>query len=397
MKQIATLLLATIAGNLFIGFAQSNNTSLDKELSAIQKASNLPGFAIGIIKKDTLLFSKGYGFANIPSKTLYSPQTIQPVGSVSKTVIAVALLKATELDYFNLETDINTVLPFKVMNPRFPNSIITIRQLATHTSSLVDNDTTYIKAYNLGKKPTIPLSNFLKEYYTPGGTLYSTANFDTAVIGSTYRYSNIAAALAAYLIEVKAGMSFEFFTTKYIFEPLKMNDTHWFFDENKSKQYATLYEVNKQEIPLYKVLLNKDGSLKPYSCSTYPDGSLRTSVSDLTKYMLAMMKGYFGEAGIVSKESFALLFAKQFNAQNMPANMDKKEVNRAIFWSYTPKGLIRHTGSDAGVMAFISFDPVKKIGRVFTLNAQLDGEDNIKTVKSFMAIIEALNKYEEKL
>ncbi len=390
------MLLLLAPGWHFTAIAQADK-ELNKELTGILRSSSLPGFAVSISKNDSVVFLQGFGYADRQAKTAYSTQTIQPVGSVSKTVIGLAVMKAIELDYFTLEANINSILPFKVVNPRYPGKAITIRHLVTHTSSLVDDEVVYSGTYNLGKKPFIPLGIFLTEYYTPSGKFYKAANFDTAAIGTVYHYSNIAAALAAYLIEVKAGMGFDAFTEKYIFKPLGMNDTHWFYNEAKSRQYATLYQVNKPESPLEETLLNRDGSIKTYSSVTYPDGSLKTSVSDLTKYMLAMMKGYFGQGSIVSKESFALLFAPQFTAANMPAGMDKKEVNRAVFWAYTPKGIIRHTGSDPGLMAFVSFDPVKKIARAFTLNAQLEGEENIKTVKAFMAIIAALDSFEAKL
>jgi CubicO group peptidase (beta-lactamase class C family) len=384
-------LLVNISGVV----AQNNNQTLDKSLQNIYSKSNFPGFAIAIIKPDTVLFSKGYGFANRVTKTSYTPATIQPVGSVSKTFIALALMKAIELGYFTLETDINNLLPFKIVNPNFPNGIITIKHLATHTSSLIDNDSIYVNTYELGKKPSIQLGDFLKSYYTKEGKLYAALNFDNKAIGSNYAYSNIAAALTAYIIEVKANMPFDVFTRKYIFNPLQMTGSDWFYNDINAKQYATLYEINTPEVPQLVKLINTDNSLKTYCCITYPDGSLKTSVNDLTKYLQAMMKGYLGANNIITDTLYKKMFEKQFTATDMPTNMDKNEVNRAIFWSYTKKDQLRHTGSDAGVFAFISFDPKTKIGRVMTMNAALDGGDNEKAVKSFYKILEALNKYED--
>ncbi len=394
MKKIL-LTVFLIPAFLYCTVAQNNNQTLDKSLQNIYSKSNFPGFAIAIIKPDTVLFSKGYGYANRVTKTPYTTATIQPVGSVSKTVIALALMKAIELGYFTLETNINDVLPFKIINPNFPNGVITIKQLATHTSSLIDNDSIYVNTYELGKKPAMQLGDFLKSYYTKEGKLYAALNFDNKTIGSNYAYSNIAAALTAYIIEVKAKMPFDAFTHKYIFDPLKMTGSNWFYNDNNANQYATLYEINTPEVPQLTKLINTDKSLKTYCCITYPDGSLKTSVNDLIKYLQAMMKGYAGANTIIADSYYKKMFAKQFTATDMPTNMDKNEINRAIFWSYTKKNQLRHTGSDAGVFAFISFDPATKIGRVMMMNAALDGGDNAKAVKSFYAILEALNKYEE--
>ena len=394
IKFLTLVLLTALPAFINYLSAQNNQITLNKELKKLQKSSNLPGFAIAFIKKDSLLFSNGYGYADIKKKIPYTVETIQPVGSISKTFIGLAIMKAVEQGYFTLETPINNILPFKVANPFFPDSSITIRHLVTHTSGLVDNDTTYILAYNEGKKPAMSLKDFLIAYYTPAGKYYSTANFNNTLPGKAYSYTNIGSALAAFLIEVKTGITFADYTATYIFEPLQMKNSHWFYDDTKSKAYATLYEVNKQDLPIYNTILNKDGSLKIYSCATYPDGSLKTSVADLSRYLIAMMKGYTGQPGILTTPSFTTLFTKQFTDTNMPANMDVKEPNRGIFWAYNRRGKIIHTGGDPGISAFISFDPVTTIGRIIILNTQLDGEDNIKTVEYFKKIISVLDTYE---
>jgi len=378
-------------------FGQDKNTLFDKQLTKIQKISNLPGFAVAIVKNDSIVFSKGYGFADKKKKIPYTIETIQPIGSVSKTFIGFAIMKAIDQGLFTMETDINDILPFKIVNPYFPNSIIKIKHLVSHTSGLIDNDTTYVKAYALGGNPVKKLSEYLNEYYSPTGSLYSIANFDKSEPGKKYNYTNIGAALTAYLIEIKSGIPFSDYTLKYLFAPLHMDATHWFYDGDKSKNYATLYEVNRQELPIYQNLLNKDGSLKIYSCITYPDGSLKTSVSDLAKYLIEMIKGYNGRSDLLTKGSFETLFKKQFSIENMPSNMDVKEPNRAIFWAYNKKGKLSHTGSDPGVASFISFDPITKIGRIIVLNTQLEGEDNIKTVEYFKSIVLAFDNFDSNL
>jgi CubicO group peptidase (beta-lactamase class C family) len=377
--------------------AQPSNVTLNKNLTSIQAKSNWPGFAVTIIKNDSIVFSNGYGFANIKNKVPYSIQTIQPIGSISKTFIGFAIMKAIDQGYFTLETPINDILPFKIINPYFPNAVIKVKNLVTHTSGLIDKEATYMAAYNEGEKPSMALKDFLKEYYVNTGKYYSKENFYNSEPNKVYNYSNIAAALAAYLVEIKANMSFADYTAKYIFEPLKMNDTHWFYNETKSNKYATLYEINKLDEQIFKALVNADRSVKTYSCTTYPDGSLKTSVADLSKYLMAMVKGYSNESTLLQKESFEILFKKQFSDVDMPLNMDTKEPNRAIFWAYNKKGKVMHTGSDIGVSAFISFEPDTKIGRVILINADLQGEENFVAVENFKKIIGELENFEKGL
>jgi CubicO group peptidase (beta-lactamase class C family) len=389
-----------IAFSLFFqwSFSQINNKILDNALNDIYKQSNFPGFALAIVKGDSTYFAKGYGFADKATKTPYSLQTIQPIGSVSKTFIGLAVIKAIEMGYFTMETNINDLLPFKVMNPNFPNDQIKIKHLVTHTSSLIDKDTTYMNTYGLGSKPKMYLKEFIPEYYSVSGKYYSKQNFSDKHVGTTYAYSNIASALMAYIIEVKSNMFFFNFTEMYLLQPMKMKDTDWYYDFEKWKgRYATLYMINKPEIPLYYELLNPDSSFKTYSCVTYPDGSLKSNVSDLTKYLKTMIAGYSHSNRVLNEIDFDGLFKKQFTDATVPAEMDPKEPNRAVFWSYSKRGQIRHTGSDAGVFAFIAFNPKTKVGTVMTMNTELEGEDNVKSVKTFLKIAEAIKIFEESI
>ena len=375
----------------FNGFGQIE--TLSKNLKKIQSKSNLPGFGVAIVKNDQIVFEEGYGFADLKSKTPYGLTTIQPVGSVSKTLIGFALMKAVDLGYFTLETDINELLPFKVKNPHFPNSNIKIKDLATHTSGLLDNETIYLKTYSVGEKPKESLDDFLKEYYAEDGKYYSENNFAKTEPGKMYNYSNIGAALTAHIVEFKSNTPFDVFTQKHIFEPLAMNQSHWFYDAEQSKNYATLYEVNKPETPEMATFLNPDNSVKTYSCVTYPDGSLKTSVTDLTKYLLEMMKGYNGNSDLLSQQSYKTLFEKQFSEENSPLNLDEKEPNRGVFWAYNRRGYLFHTGGDLGVSAFVRFHPVTKNGLVLLINTQLDGQDNEKAVESFKKIVAEIEKF----
>ncbi len=371
------------------------SAKLEARLNEILKSSGFPGFATTISRGDTTLFSKSFGYADKAKQTPYTLDTIQLIGSVSKTFIGFSILKAVEQGNCALDADINDTLPFKISNPHQPKNRITLRNLATHTSGLIDDEATYLTSYQLGNKPTVALEAFLQNYYVEGGKHYSKANFADVEVGKKYAYSNVASALAALVVARCSKTEFDAFTQAQIFTPLKMTSTHWFRQEAFNTRYTTLYEVNAQSHPLYKTILNADSSLKPYTAITYPDGGLHSSANDLTAYIKAMSQGYFGQAGLLSVENLAALFKPQFDNKSMPANMDKREPNRGIFWAYARNGSVRHTGSDPGVFSFISINPKTKIARVFLLNTQLEGDDNERAVKSFGAIVAALDEFEE--
>ncbi len=311
------------------------------------------------------------------SKTIpYDSLTLQPVGSVSKVVVGLAIMKACELGYVNLDTDINQYLNFKVVNPNVKNSRpITIRHLATHTSGIKDNEKFYLQTYTKGLASPYSLGDFLASYFAEKGERYSKANFGNYPAGEEYNYSNMGAALAAYVVEYTSNVPFDQFTEKHIFGPLKMTQTHWFYDEKNLGQYAQLFD-------------EKDKPLEFYSLATYPDGAMKTTVCDLTRLLQALIRGYQGESGLLSQASWKVFFAKNFTDERPVRGLNPKEPNCGIFIVYAKSGAIGHTGSDPGLCAFMFFDPQELTGRIFMGNEDLTA----KNLDSFKVIWDGLQK-----
>jgi CubicO group peptidase (beta-lactamase class C family) len=227
--------------------AQNVADSITLALNELSINNSLVGFAVAIVNKDSLLYAKGFGYANLEEKTPYTINTIQPIASISKTLLGVALMKAQEMGKLNLNDNINDYLPFKIYNPNFPNEEITIQQLANHTSSIIDGNQ-YDRAYvfkdqippfynNLpdetkqevkeavdlfNRNEWMPLSDFIENQYSQNGIWYSKENFSTNLPGSTYKYSNMGANIAAYIIDLVSGESYIEFVQKHILDPLQL-------------------------------------------------------------------------------------------------------------------------------------------------------------------------------
>ena len=381
--------------------AAEERPALTARLAALQQGSSLPGFAVAVVSGKEVLYQQGFGQADLQARRPYTPDTLQNVGSVSKTVIGVAIVKAIELGYFGLDTEINSILPFKVHNPH-AGGAITVRHLVTHTSGIVDDDEIYGHSYYLlpdadpngplyqqfqrdftqpGRRD-LSLGGFLKSYLAPGGRHYRKTNFLKDAPGAAYRYSNIGAALAAYLVEIKSGQGFDAFTKRYIFDPLQMRSTSWRADPAQAKRQATAYNRRHQAYPRYALI-------------TYPDGGLTTSSADLARFLMAMVKGYKGGEGVLSKAGFTLLFDPQFAHDTLPAGSPADVPNNGVFWRIRRNGLVGHTGSDPGVTAFMFIDPASGTGRLLMTNVEAGGkgeDDDPKIVRQFREVWKALGE-----
>lgn len=360
------------------GLAQSSNHALTEKLSRQFAESNFPGFCVSVVDNDKVIYQNGFGYADVQSKTPYSVNTIQPIGSVSKTFIGVALMKAIELGYFSLETNVSDALDFKVFNPYFPNNQIKVKHLATHTSGIVDREKVYEKTYLFGKDAAdVLLKVFLSSYLTKKGKFYDKRNFARNRPGESFNYSNIGATLAAYLIESKTKMPFADFVEKYVLQPLEMKDSGYFNRAATANLRATLYDPQFKPYPIY-------------SSITYPDGSLRSSCADLSKYLIEIIRGYNGTSNLLlNKGSFQTMLSPQFSPPNLPGNIPEGEPNQGIFFAFRRNGTIGHTGSDFGVSAFVFFNPKTNVGKIFLTN--VDVGENPKLATEFRGIWQTLD------
>ena len=185
-------------------------------------AGRLPGLSAAVVRDDEVVWSHAWGLAHIGAKRRVTRDTLFMLASVSKTVVATAVLQAIEDDLFELDTHVNDILSFSVRNPVHPHVPMTVRQLLTHTSSIRDNWNLLIDAYVSGDAE-MKLETFLRRYLAPGGAELAPNNYYAFGPGRSYRYCNVAVALAAYLVEAASGIGFDTWCDRRIFAPLGMD------------------------------------------------------------------------------------------------------------------------------------------------------------------------------
>ena len=155
ISAIATILLSghVAAATKTQPPAGSASSALDMIVEQRMKEAEIVGIGAAIILNNKVVWTKGYGFADKANATPFTTNTIMNIGSISKTVTGVALMRAVQDGKLSLDEDINVNLPFKVINPFFPKEKITLRHLATHTSGITDRWSVYEGTYRFGGDP----------------------------------------------------------------------------------------------------------------------------------------------------------------------------------------------------------------------------------------------------
>ena len=381
---------------------QAATLLLTQELESIYEKGHINGFAVAICNNDGTLYKAGIGLSDAKHDFAYTTSTIQNIGSVSKTLIGIALLKAKEEGDLSLDDPIEQYLPFDVANPFHSEVPITIRHLATHTSSITDTDYYDQYAYYLHKSENLEeydLSNSVETFHpfsermqmgellesllSINGSLYDKNNYKETEPGSSFEYSNIGATLVAYILEQATGFTYNEYTGMHILEPLSMSASGWSFDTISMGDHSTLYST-------------PDSPLPKYSLVTYPDGGLLTTVNDLAKYLSELIRGKQGKGTLLRTESYTELFTPQLSASHFSnrnkSNAYNDEYNSGIFMGFTPKDYIGHTGSDPGVASYMFFNPETNLGRILIINTQISSR---KSAGQFLAIWNALDDFED--
>ena len=361
------------------------NAVLDSLVTEQMADAGIMGLGAAVIVDRQVVWMKGYGFTDWQRTRPFTPNTIMNVGSIAKPFVGVAMMRAVQEGKLSLDEDINQYLPFRVVNPHHPTERITLRHLATHTSGITDRREVYSGTYHYGGDSPEPLGRFLEQYFARDGKNYSRDNFLDARPGARRDYSNIAAALAGYIVERAFGEPLNVYTRKHIFTPLGMTGTGWFLSEVDLANHSTLF-------------VSQNGHIIPiplYGGTTWPDGGIRTSVADLSKFFIALLNGGESQGVRILDAGMAAEMQRfQFTDANRPENYPAEEGNSGLFWRTKFNGTrVGHGGNDPGLQAEMLSDLDKEVGVVLFSNTSLSGSEG----RAFNTIFDALWKYAESL
>jgi CubicO group peptidase (beta-lactamase class C family) len=351
----------------------SKRIILDSYISLVMKLVHFPSLSVCIINGDKVTWSKGYGFYDLENLKLAKDNTIYLTGSISKTITGTALMQVWEQGYFDLDEDVNNYLPFSLRNPNFPDTPITFRMLLSHTSSLNQNypDRNEYYWFNFSDDPPFDFSpeSFLMEFLLPTGKYYYEGVWSkTYEPGEHAMYANIGFDLISYLVELISHQSFIEYCTEHIFLPLGMKNTSFNLSQLPLERVAIPYHYHNGEYLQINELTYRLGNLTPpdkyWRMRSYPAGGLYSTVSDLSRFLIAHMNnGCFQGERIL----------KQSTMQLMHEIQEGNEIQYGLAWQttwYKPFYITYsgHKGGYLGARAYMYYIPNEDIGIIYLAN-----------------------------
>ncbi|MEP7242109.1 MAG: serine hydrolase domain-containing protein [Gammaproteobacteria bacterium] len=174
----------------------------------------LAGVSVAIVGRDAVLMAKGYGISALSPRTRMTADTLCRVGSVSKTIVWIALMQLVEQGRIKLSDPINRYLPkpLQVPDEGFTQPIL-VWHLMSHTAGFEQSVLGHMVVEDPRRE--LPLKTYVARY-RPHRVLPP---------GEIGVYSNYGTDLAGVLVSEVSGMPWEEFAERQVLRPLGMRLT----------------------------------------------------------------------------------------------------------------------------------------------------------------------------
>ena len=204
---------------------------VDKWVAYKRFFKRVPGIAVGIVFKDDLVFSNGYGYKDLRAKRQTTDKTCFRIASISKTFTATAIMQLVEKEKLHLDDKVQKYLHWFKSSKGKELDKVTIRQLLSHSSGVNrDGDTPHWEDDNF------PDLENIKKQVKVGISIYSPIE--------KFKYSNLGFAILGEIVRVVSGKSYESYVTDQIIVPLQMTSTHPDMVGGTKDELATGYSMD---------------------------------------------------------------------------------------------------------------------------------------------------------
>lgn len=319
----------------------------------VLEETGVPGAGIALVRADGVEWAGGIGWADRDARVPVDDRTLFRAGSISKTFVALALVRLYERGWLHVEDPVSAHIPeLRIDNPWDDTDPVRIAHLLEHTAGF--DDMRFNEVYNLRDPPDLPLADVLAR------------NPQTRRVrwrpGTRVAYSNPGYAVAGYLVERVSGRPFEHFIAEEIFAPLGMHDSSFRLTPDVASRLARGYrDRTGPPVPVRHIYLR-------------PAGNLHTSARDLGRFVQMLLNwGALGPTEIVDPE---YLNRMEYPRTSMAARAGLRDgYGSGIAATLTlPYKVLGHDGSIDGFLSSYGYSPARDAGFVVLLNSSASPE-----------------------
>jgi CubicO group peptidase (beta-lactamase class C family) len=304
--------------------------------------AGIPGAAIAVVQDGRIVHEHGVGVADDSGRPV-TAQTPFVIGSLAKSLTALAVAQLAERGIVNLDAPVRRYIPDFAVADTAASAAITVRQLLDQTSGLT------------GAAGTVPLSAPATSLADQVQALATVK--PTSAPGVAYQYSNANYVVLGRLIEVVSGQSYEAYMQANVFKPLDMTHTSSVFATAEAnglgEAHRLWFGLPDSHTPLFREDLA-------------PAGFVASTADDLANVLVAEMNG--GRFGATSIASPATVDALWTGAA--PAGPEGRYAMGWFDGTFEGQRIVSHSGSSTDMASYQAVIPSRGLGVVVLFNGQ---------------------------
>jgi CubicO group peptidase (beta-lactamase class C family) len=250
----------------------------------------LPAFSIALVDDQTVIWARGFGYADPDKKIEATAETVYRIGSVSKLFTDIGVMQLVERGQLDLDEPVQKYLPdFHPHNPF--GTPVTLRQLMSHRSGLL-------------REP--PIGNYFDPSELSLGAMVQSLNDTTLVYAPETRtkYSNAGVAVVGYVLEKRSGQPFATYLRQAVLEPMGLGNSAFQpqpeLIRKLAKAYMWSYDGLSFQAPTFEL-------------GMAPAGCMYSTVLDLARFeSILFNQGRGPNAQVLKPETLQKMWTPQF-------------------------------------------------------------------------------------
>ena len=336
---------------------------LKQALESIVHRYQVPALGIAILDKNGPLWIETVGLSNRENNTPATNDSLFRVGSTSKMLVALAILKLQEKGLVKLNDNLKDLAPeIEFKNQWESTHPIKVVHLLEHTTGW---DEQHYPEFAHNQSPPITLQE--------GLDFHPHSRRSRWVPGSRYAYNNTGPNVAAFIVEKVSGQKFEDFVKNEILTPLAMTRTTYFNDEIFHSLGTTGYDKDNQPLNYHHFIGR-------------PSAALNSSINDMANLLsLFIHRGKLNGYKVISEQSIQRM---ENPRSSLAAQQGMKTGYGLANYSAAHGRFVyrEHNGGIEGFMSQLSYLPNDKLGHVILTNT--------KNVAAFQKISNLIKEFE---
>ena len=357
--RVKRLICAALAAVLWLAAAmQVSAEDIDKQVDATFRRSSTVGGAFIVAQGGEIVYEHYYGVQQKSTKVPVTEKTYFRCASVTKLVTGIGLMRLMEQGVLAPDEDISTYLGYKVRNPRYSDTPITLRMLMSHTAGMNENS-----SYSRN-------SSLLQDMIDV--TRKAKANFRDVRPGSQYTYSNFGAGITGSIIESVTEKDVSTFMREELFLPLGIDAAYGVSQLAEPDYIPAAYNAKGELVASPSNLLKQTYVAEPNPDSHYrmTVGSLYIRPRDLARLGIALCgDGTVDGVRVLSEESLAMMRQEQ-----SPETTGITSKSPYSFFTIRQDSLIEgktvygHQGTSDGIVCNLYYEPESEMVFVVMTN-----------------------------